>query len=97
MTTTEQILEKYPNAQVNPAGQIALRCIREGQYLLTDLPSKKEYIAVTEVGICMVWVDPIDVDFILKHKKMGCCNRLQKAYYLANEQAVRIWTNRGGR
>ncbi len=91
------LISNHPDAQINEAGEVALRCIKEGQYLITGCPSKKEYVAVTEAGICLVWVNPQDVDFIMENKKLGCCGKRKKAYYLADETAVRRWTNKGGR
>ena len=89
------ILEKYPEAQINEAGQIALRYRQPGNVLLTGNPSGKEYVAVTEANICMVWVDPEDVDHSLR-KKDGCCGGKQQSFHMANEDDVRRWTNKGG-
>lgn len=97
MTTAEDILTKYPEAQINGEGQIALRCIREGQFLIVDCPSGREYVAVTQVGICLVWVYPQDVDFIMDNKKLGCCGQRKRAYFIADETHVRRWMNQGGR
>ena len=91
------ILEKYPGVQLNEAGEVALRCIREGQFFITGCPSGKEYVAMTEVGICLVFVDPQDAEWIMENKKIGCCGKKKKGFYLADKTAVRRWLNRGGR
>lgn len=81
--------------QFNDDGQIALKYRQPGNILLVGNPSGKEYVAVTQANICLVLVDPADVDFILA-KKDGCCGGKQQSFYLANEADVRRWTNRGG-
>lgn len=87
--------KKYPGAQINPDGQIALRYRQTGNVLLQGNPSGTEYVAVTEANICLAWVDPADVDFILA-KRDGCCGGKRQSFHLANESDVRRWTNRGG-
>lgn len=91
------IKDKYPEAQVNKAGEVALRCVREGRFFITDCPSGKEYVATTQVGICLVWVEPQDVDWIMENKKIGCCGKKQHGFYLADAVHVRRWLNQGGR
>lgn len=88
-------MDKYPDAQTNDAGQIALKYRQPGNILLQGNPSSTEYVAITHVNICMAWVDPADVDFILT-KKDGCCGGKRQSFYLASESDVRRWTNRGG-
>lgn len=90
------ITEKYPEAQVNEAGEIAVKYRQPGRVLLQHNPSKKEYVAITRANICMAWVDPQDVDHILR-KVGGCCGKKQKAFSLANPDDVRRWTRGGGR
>lgn len=90
------IKAKYPEAQVNEAGDVAVKYRQPGQILLQHNPSGKEYVAVTEANICLAWVDPVDVDFILS-KRGGCCGKKQQSFFLANESDVRRWKNRGGR
>lgn len=89
------LLDKYPEAQTNNAGQIALKYRQPGNILLQGNPSGAEYVAVTQANICMAWIDPDDVDFILA-KKDGCCGGKRQSFYLANESDVRRWTNKGG-
>lgn len=91
------LTNNHPDIQTNEAGKVALRCIKEGQYLITGCPSSKEYVAITEAGICLVWVAPQDAEWIMENKKLGCCGKRKKAYYLADETAVRRWANKGGR
>lgn len=90
------ILEKYPEAQLNESGQVALRCIKEGQFYITGCPSGNEYVATTQAGICLVFVDPQDIEFVMA-KKVGCCNNKRRGYFLADETHVNRWLNRGGR
>lgn len=92
-----ETLKKYPEAQINPDnGEVAVKYRQPGRVLITGCPSKKEYVAITQANICLAWVDPIDVDFILA-KRDGCCGKKQKSFLLANEADVRRWTNKGGR
>jgi hypothetical protein len=91
----EMILEKYPQAQINDKGEIALRYYQQDRILIQNTPSSKEYVAITEANICLVWVDPKDVDYILS-KRGGCCNKQRQLFSFANESDVRRWTNRGG-
>lgn len=95
MTSAEELPSKYPGAQINPEGQIALRYRQAGNVLLQGNPSGAEYVAVTQANICMAWVDQADVDFILT-KKDGCCDGKRQSFHLANEADVRRWTNKGG-
>lgn len=78
------------SAQTNGSGQIALRYRQPGNVLLQGNPSGKEYVAVTRASICMVWVDPADVDFILA-KKDGCCGGKRQSFHLANKIDVELW------
>jgi hypothetical protein len=94
--TPEQLLEKYPEAQIDKGGNVAIKYRQPGRVLITGSPSGKEYVAVTEANICLTWVEIQDVDYILA-KRGGCCNKKQKAFRLANEDDVRRWTNKGGR
>lgn len=88
-------LNRHPDAQINDEGQIALKYRQPGNILLVGNPSGLEYVAVTQANICMAWVDPADVDFILA-KRDGCCGGKRQSFYLANESDVRRWTNKGG-
>jgi hypothetical protein len=88
-------LEKYPGVQTNEKGEIAIKYRQPGRVFLGGNPSGKEYVAVTEANICLAWVDPLDVDFILA-KRDGCCGGKRQSFYLANESDVRRWTNKGG-
>lgn len=90
---TEKVL--HPDAQTNESGDIALKYYQPGQVLLQNNPSKREYAAITQANICMVWVDPLDVDHILA-KRGGCCGGKKQLFTYANESDVRRWTNRGG-
>lgn len=83
------------NAQRNDKDEIAVKYRQSDNVLLQNCPSGREYVAVTQANICMAWVDPADVDFILT-KKDGCCGGKRQSFYLANESDVRRWTNRGG-
>jgi hypothetical protein len=87
--------QKYPEAQTNEQNEIAVKYRQPGNVLLQGNPSGKEYVAVTQANICMAWIDPADVDFILT-KRDGCCGKKQQSFYLANESDVRRWTNKGG-
>lgn len=89
-------LENHPEAQVNEQGQIAVKYRQPGQVLISGCPSGNEYVAVTQANICLAWIEPEDVDFVLA-KKGGCCGKKQQAFHLANESDVRRWTNKGGR
>jgi hypothetical protein len=89
------LAEKYPEAQVNNDGEIALKYRQPGNVLLQGNPSGREYVAITQANICMAWIDPADVDHILA-KKDGCCGGKRQSFFLANESDVRRWTNRGG-
>jgi hypothetical protein len=95
MTQLEEVLDKYPEAQTNGENEIAVKYRQPGNVLLQENPSGKEYVAVTQANICMAWVDPADVDFVLA-KKDGCCGKKQQSFHLANESDVRRWTNKGG-
>jgi hypothetical protein len=88
-------MEKHPEAQTNATGEIAVKYRQPGNVLLQGNPSGKEYVAVTQANICMAWVDPADVDYILA-KKDGCCGGRQQSFFLAHEADVRQWTNKGG-
>jgi hypothetical protein len=83
------------DAQINEKGEIAVKYRQPGNVFLGGNPSGCEYVAVTQANICMAWVDPIDVDFILS-KKDGCCGGKRQSFFLANESDVRRWTNKGG-
>lgn len=93
--TIEKLPDRYPEAQRNDNGQIALKYRQPGNILLQGNPSGKEYVAVTQANICLAWVDPADIDFILA-KKDGCCGGKRQSFFLANEADVRRWTNKGG-
>ena len=62
---------RLEGAQTNGNGEIALRCVKEGQFLITGCPSGKEYVAITQVGICLVWVDQEDAAWIMNNKMVG--------------------------
>jgi hypothetical protein len=83
------------NAQRNDKDEIAVKYRQPDNVLLQNCPSGREYVAITQANICMAWVDPADVDFILA-KKDGCCGGKRQSFFLANEADVRRWTNRGG-
>lgn len=83
------------NAQCNEKNEVAVKYRQPGQVLLIGNPSGRQYVAITQANICLVWINPEDVDFILA-KKDGCCGGKRQSFYLANESDVRRWTNRGG-
>jgi len=93
--TLMKIPNKHTEAQTNDKGEIAVKYRQPGNVLLQDNPSGREYVAVTQANICMAWIDPVDVDFILA-KRDGCCGKKQQSFSLANEADVRRWTNKGG-
>jgi hypothetical protein len=89
------ISDKYLEAQINEQGDIAVKYRQLGNVLLQGNPSSKEYVAITQANICLAWVDPDDVDFILA-KKDGCCGGKRQSFFLANGSDVRRWKNKGG-
>lgn len=91
----KMISDKYPEAQTNDKNEVAVKYRQPGNVLLQDNPSGREYVAITQANICMAWIDPIDLDFIMA-KKDGCCGGKRQSFSLANESDVRRWTNRGG-
>ena len=95
MTQSEKLLDRYPEAQTNDKNEIAVKYRQPGNVLLQDNPSGLEYVAITQANICLAWIDPADVDFIMA-KRDGCCGKKQPSFSLANESDVRRWTNKGG-
>jgi hypothetical protein len=95
MPPMEKLLDKYPEAQTNDNGEVAVKYRQPGRVLLQGNPSGKEYVAITQANICMAWIDPADVGHVLA-KKDGCCGGKRQSFYLANEADVRRWTNKGG-
>ena len=95
ITDLEFIIALDPRAITNAAGEVALKYYQPGQVLLQSNPSGREYVATTRANICMAWVDPTDIDHILR-KRGGCCNKQRQLFDYANESDVRRWTNGGG-
>lgn len=84
------------NQVVDENGFIALKHRQPGQRIIQNTPSKTEYVFITRANICMGWVNPIDVQYILNIKG-GCCGQKRNVFSYANEDDVRRWTNGGGR
>lgn len=82
--------------QYNDDGWIAIKYYQTQQVLTRGTPSGNDYVFVVQANISMAWVRPEDVDNIMA-RKAGCCNHKRQAYYFANEDDVRRWTNKGGR
>lgn len=80
----------------NEAGEIAIRRRQPAPILVRNTPTKKEYYFDVRAAISLAWVNPLDVENVLGRKK-GCCDGRGAEFSKANEDAVRIWTNGGGR
>lgn len=91
----ESTIELDSRAITNDSGDVALKYYQPGQVLLQRNPSGKEYVAVTQANICLTWVDPLDVQYILA-KQGGCCGGKRQLFDYASESDVRRWTNKGG-
>ena len=90
-----EILKRWPESQINGAGEVAIKYRQPGNVLLQGNPSGREYVAITQANICLAWIYPADLGFILANTD-GCCTGKQQSFFLANESDVRRWTNRGG-
>lgn len=82
----------------NEAGQVAIRYYQPAPVLVQKTPSGTDYYFDVRAAISLAWVKPEDVDNIIQRKRMKeCCGGPRSPFDYANEAAVRIWTNRGGR
>ncbi|MCP4356802.1 MAG: hypothetical protein GY796_02135 [Chloroflexi bacterium] len=75
----------------NATGEIALRYYQPAQVLANNTPTGKQYFFDVNGDVSMAWVDPRDVDDLLR-RRGGCCNKKRKMYTYANENAVGLWT-----
>lgn len=55
------------------------------------------YLFDVKAAISMAWIRPEHVDTVLEIRKQCCGGSKQRVFRYANEDAVRIWTNGGGR
>lgn len=86
------------DAQINAAGEVALKYYQPAQVLAQNTPSGKGYSFAVRASISMSWVDPGDVDNLLGRKAgCNCGGKRRQAFFYANEDDVRRWTNGGGR
>ena len=75
-----------------------LKYYQPAQVLVKNTPSGSEYVFVVAANISLAYVDAKDVDSLLE-RKAGCnCGgrKRQQAFFMANEDDVRRWNNRGG-
>lgn len=86
-------------AQVNTAGEVAVKVHPHQHLIAQKTPSGKEYVFAIRANIALSWVDPRDVQHLLdRHIPCGCGNGSGRKYSFiyANESDVRRWTNGGG-
>ncbi|PNX52368.1 MAG: hypothetical protein BV458_09935 [Thermoplasmata archaeon M9B2D] len=76
-------------------GNVALRKYRTINQIVTV--GGEEYLFNTKANICLAWVKPEHVDAVLNIKRTCCGGNKKPAFTLADETAVRRWTNGGGR
>jgi hypothetical protein len=82
----------------NDAGQVALKYYQPAQILAKKAPSGNEYVFAVRADISMSWVSPGDVENLLQRRAgCNCGGRKRQAFFYANEDDVRRWTNGGGR
>ena len=80
------------------AEQAPLKYYQPAQVLVKNTPSGSEYVFVVEANISLAYVGAEDVGNLLE-RKAGCScggKKRQQAFFMANEDDVRRWTNRGG-
>lgn len=83
---------------INDAGQIALKYYQPAQVLAQGTPTGAGYSFAVRAGIAMSWVDADDVGNLLQRKAgCNCGGKKRQAFYYANEDDIRRWTNGGGR
>ena len=87
-----------PDAQLNDAGEVALKVWPPQQLMAQQTPSGKDYVFMIRADIALSWVDPQDVANLLERRvDCGCANgSTRRAFVYANEADVRRWTNGGG-
>ena len=74
--------------QTNEQGQIAVKRLRQNQKLI-QITDEKYYVFIPRHNVCMAWVDPEDVDFVLRQTISCCGNSHKKQFWIASEQDVR--------
>ena len=75
--------------QKNEIGQVALKRLRQSPKLITV--GKKQYYFAVQYNISLAWIDPEDVDRVLKIKHQCCGNNYNVQFVIASEQDVRRW------
>ena len=73
--------------QTNANGQIAVKRLRQNQKLV-KINKEKFYVFAPKHNVCLAWVDPEDLDFILSLEG-GCCGGKKKEFWLATSTDVR--------
>jgi len=82
--------------QTNSNGEVALRYMRGGQKLFQGKGLSQGYVFIPKANISLAWVKPEDVEKMYRIKR-GCCGSEKRVIFPATEDAVRQWTNNGGR
>jgi hypothetical protein len=82
----------------NNVGQVALKYYQPAQVLAQGTPTGSGYVFTPKANISLAWVEAGDVDNLLQRRAgCNCGGKKRQAFYYANEDDVRRWTNGGGR